>query len=696
MTVDRAERLRAAMLFALLGAVPVFLAGWLLVLQVAHAGSLAVAAGKVPLRLGPAAADAQALARERMPAPRGTVVDRHGATLAIDCEVYEVRAEVQPPARKRADASALRSWLDQLTADLAECLLRKAPPEQRADLRQRCRDNIGARLAHAFDLEHLPASGSLAKDQVPRSANILVDGDVDSLAVIEQLRQLDAERDALGLQWQRSHRRVYPDRDYTWGVVGFEESLPVQSAQQQSPSGYQRVGTFGLEAKQVLQAGAGGERVFQRDASGNGYWTGPPRPAEPPAVMQSTLDLELQKAACRELDAEARTPAAEGANKFAQWGALVLLEVASGDVLAIASYQRDAPNARSAAVAPYQNRYEPGSIVKPLMFAWALQYGGLDWNEEFDCHSAGEHHERTIDGRTIHDDHACATLTPHGIIVNSSNIGAVLVGKCLSRPQWHDYLRFYQFGMPEHRNGDKVFGTPVLGLRLEAVGSVARQIFAKMSDAGFSRNSGISLSFGYELQVTAVQMARAYLSLLSGRQRQLRICRGVELDGVQQDAPPGAQGPQVLGPAVLEAVMAAMLDVVSADEHATGRTVQARFLKEEGLDLHGLIAGKTGTSVSHTTTGAGADRVRVEVRNASFVGYVPADAPRYLAVCVLQKEGSARYYGGHYAAPPVVRLLLQAMALEQRQRSGQGPQVSASPGRSGWSGVAPEKSQAGR
>jgi len=97
-------------------------------------------------------------------------------------------------------------------------------------------------------------------------------------------------------------------------------------------------------------------------------------------------------------------------------------------------------------------------------------------------------------------------LTPHGIIVNSSNIGAVLIaarwaGSCGRLP------RLLQFG-----------SKPVLGLRQET--SPARDRLP-LGGAGqpFRRYSASSLSIGYELHVTAVQLARAYLSLLSGRQR---------------------------------------------------------------------------------------------------------------------------------------------------------------------------------
>jgi hypothetical protein len=67
----------------------------------------------------------------------------------------------------------------------------------------------------------------------------------------------------------------------------------------------------------------------------------------------------------------------------------------------------------------------------------------------------------------------------------------------------------------------------------------------------------------------------------------------------------------------------------------------------------GVIAGKTGTSVNKAT----------QVRTASFAGFAPVAAPRYLAFCVLQKDRAEGFYGGRYAAPAATRLLLHALGV---------------------------------
>jgi cell division protein FtsI (penicillin-binding protein 3) len=281
----------------------------------------------------------------------------------------------------------------------------------------------------------------------------------------------------------------------------------------------------------------------------------------------------------------------------------------------------------------------------------------------------------------VRDDHACGALASHGILVNSSNIGAVKVGSLLARNDWASYLDVYglrrslSLPMPNERQGHVASKGWLPGIK----------------EPAFKKWTGSSYSIGYEHQVNAMQMARAYLTMLSGSRRELRLVRSVTVDGNRIEQPI-VRGQREFSADTVELVRAALSEVISDDEGATGRHMVAAFRKE-GTELVGLLAGKTGTAKSRTVIkGKGT----VEVRNASFVGFMPAAAPRYLAVCVLQRDDSARFYGGSYAAPPAARLLLEAMRLEERRRLGQGPQVSATPGSSGRGLLAAETGQAGR
>jgi cell division protein FtsI (penicillin-binding protein 3) len=333
--------------------------------------------------------------------------------------------------------------------------------------------------------------------------------------------------------------------------------------------------------------------------------------------------------------------------------------------------------------------------VKPLVLAYAMEAGVLDWTHDYDCNAgSADYRDRigSVGSRVVRDDHPCGVLDAHGIIVNSSNIGAAYVGLGLTREQWRDYMRFFGFGQP--------LGTNLPGERTG--GTDPRSFDPSIPLRNFKRNSAISFSFGYELQVTAMHMARAYLRMLRGANAELRFVRGIEIDSHWYPAPsPGSDGPRMRRE-VLEAVRAAMVDVVSATPGATGQYLHARMLKETGVDLHGFVAGKTGTAASRIGIPG---RGKVEVRNASFVGLVPAEVPRWLAVCVLQKDDSARFYGSSYAAPPAVRLLLRCESMERRRQGRQEPRAlsggqtrerSGSPGDSGWGPRVPETTRAGR
>jgi cell division protein FtsI/penicillin-binding protein 2 len=688
------ELTRVRFTFGLLGAVPLFLAGWLGWVQVAQAGELE-RVGRAPLRLVPETADGQAHRSEAVPAPRGTILDRNDNTLAVDCETYEVRADLRVPAGMRKDAAKYRRWLTELVDALAVALVADPDLADRDDARKRHVQRLAKALQRELRTGDLPSSGPVPADH-PGRADVLVASDVEVLGVIEALRRVGAEKRfaTVSLHFLRSFQRAYPDRDLTHGLVGHLDTRWMRDA-----DGGEELRTFGvcgLEALAVLAPDAGSSRRFLKDGRGRPYFLAPPTAVPTPNVLHSSLDVDLQRIAVRELAAQAEAGAREGKITIPKWGSLVLVEIATGDVLAAASWHRGVTKPETASFTPYQSLFEPGSIVKPLVLAYAYEAGVLDWGHVFDCTPGGSEYRDRIAklgrAKAVRDEHDCAELSPHSILVNSSNIGAAYVGLLLAREQWRDYLRFYGFGQS-------------LGLDLPhgSIGGPNKKSFGSdVTQRSFQANSAISFSFGYELQVNTLQIARAYLRLFRGGDAELRLCRSVEIDGQRHEAPmPAATGGRRLRPEVVDAVRAAMVDVVSSDPHATGTYLHARMLKELGIDLHGVVAGKTGTAASNVPI---EKRGIVNVRNASFVGFLPVEAPRWLAVCVLQKDDSAKFYGSSYAAPPVVRLLLQCQRLDERRllrqelRDGSSGQArnTSTPGDSGWGRGAPETTSVGR
>jgi cell division protein FtsI/penicillin-binding protein 2 len=694
------ELLRVRLAFGGLALVPVFLAGWLGVVQVAQAGEIE-RPGRAALRLLPATADSQGLRYEAVPAPRGSILDRHGKLLALDCETWDVRANVTVPRAACVDVAAFRTWLATLAGDLALTLVADPDLAERGEAKQKHERRLAELLAREFRTAELPATGALPAGH-PRRADLLVQNAVDVLSVVEALQRLpevDRYR-GIAMHFLRSFRREYPERELTYGLVGH-----VATDWQAQPSGEKVLrtsGVCGLEAFAALEPERTRSRRFLNDGRGRSYFQAPLADVPTASVLHSTLDIDLQRIAVRELTVQAEKGAREGKVTNPKWAAMVLVDIASGDLLAAASWHRDAKNPQAAAFTPYQSKFEPGSIVKPLVLAYAYEAGALDWQQTFDCRPGSAEYRERIAGlgrrRPVRDDHDCTDLTPHGILMNSSNIGAAYVGLMLEREQWRDYMRFWGFGESLE-----------LQLPHETRAGTHKSSFdPKVPLRSFRANSAISFSFGYEMETTTLQIARAYLRLFRGGGAALRVCRGVELDGDWHEAPVPDGAPR-LRPEVVDGVRAAMVDVVSSDPKATGFVMHGRMLKELGIDLHGLVGGKTGTAKSVTKI----DGRAIEARNASFVGFLPAEAPRWLAVCVMQKDDHSSFYGGSYAAPPVVRLLLQCQQLEQRRllhqaaastanthspsaTGGQARAHGATPGDSGWSQTAPGTTAVGR
>ena len=541
--------------------------------------------------------------------------------LAYDRMVLEVRAEVRVPSEEAQDRAEFTA---ELASDLAFALSTDPALGTRTEIVRRLEGRIRRALA-----------GS------PRKIDFLVDSGIESAAVLDLLRAIDARRSFLFLHYNRNHVRVYPERAATAGIVGFVGEKLIDDGT--SVPVYR-----GMEALLGLRPGSKGNWTVWQDARANRYWTDDlERPARP-AVLECTLDLELQKAAHEELQ-RAVDAVTDKYESPPEWGAMCLAEVETGEVLALASF-RDGERPETAAFSPLQNLYEPGSVVKPLVFSIALRRGLLNWHQEtFDCRPSGAGGWYVPNSRRlIRDEHDCGDLDPRAILVESSNIGAVQVGLRLGREGFAEYLDTYRFaqktqlGIPGESQG---------WISADRVGGVMG-----MPQRTFWVYTAPSLSFGYETNVTPVQLLRAYLTLLSGRPRELQLYRRTAVSGRVHDVPKPPEGERFLTDAQLGLLVDAMRGVVSDEPNATGRWLFEE-LQEKGMPV---VAGKTGTSQNL----AG----QTWIRTASFAGFAPVDKPRYLAVCVLQKPGAAAFWGGRYAAPAAGRLLLRALTQSLPER----------------------------
>lgn len=409
-------------------------------------------------------------------------------------------------------------------------------------------------------------------------------------------------------------RRFYPNSNIAAHLLGF--------------TGLDPKGLEGLELeydKTIL--GRGGYLVMERDALGRGLGSGSPQiqGATRGHDLYLTLDKNLQYLAEREL--------AEGMRQTsAKAGTVVMMEPDSGKVLAMASYPEYNPNSFFRyKPSQWRNRvicdsYEPGSTFKVILMAAALNEAIISTTQKIDC----ENGKFRVGGKDIHDHKGYQQLTPAEIIKYSSNIGSAKIGKLLEREVFYRYIRDFGFGQQT--------GIDLPG---EAVGLL------RPPDKWFEVDLA-AISFGQGVSVTPIQLVTAVAAIANG---------GYLMEPYVVDKIVDSEG-QVTSksqPSVVRKVIAQ--DVAQVVSRMMETTTEDGGTATSGRVPGFRVAGKTGTAqkVDPVTGGYSADK-----RVASFVGFLPAEAPR-LVILVSLDEPKKVVYGGLVAAPVFSRIASQAM-----------------------------------
>jgi cell division protein FtsI (penicillin-binding protein 3) len=359
----------------------------------------------------------------------------------------------------------------------------------------------------------------------------------------------------------------------------------------------------GKEGTLLVARDARGRRAMSREESGRA----PVRGHE----IVLTLSRELQDIADGALrDAVARMGAAGGD--------VVILDPHTGELRALASHRTDGS---FSGVPALSEPFEPGSTLKPFFAAALLAAGRAKPEERIDT----ENGVYTLEGRTITDIHAEASMTLADVIRHSSNIGIVKFTSRLTPREQYEVLRDLGFGTPT--------GVPFPS---EAGGTLK-------TPHEWTRVSSASLAMGYEIAVTPVQLAAAYAAIANGGELlEPTIIREI------RDAAGGVRFRHERR--VIRRVM----------DEDVARTVRGMLLGavEEGTGGGaGLgsfsVAGKTGTARV-----ARGGRYAASEYTASFVGFFPAEDPQYVVLVKIDRPTGA-YYGGQTAAP-VTRAVLEA------------------------------------
>jgi cell division protein FtsI (penicillin-binding protein 3) len=412
-----------------------------------------------------------------------------------------------------------------------------------------------------------------------------------------------------GVYLLREYRRYYPAGEVAGHVVGFTT--------------IDDKGQEGLELgfDQLLNGEDGAKRVIQ-DMQGryveNVESIRAPRPGRD---LVTSIDLRIQYLAYRELKAAMQEYRAHA-------GSVIVIDVDTGEVLAMVNQPSYNPNDREQLKAGlYRNRaatdiFEPGSSIKPFIMAAALASGQYRIDSVVDT-SPGF---LKVGAKVFEDEHNLGAIDLATILAKSSNVGTAKVALSLKPEQIWSTLT-------------------ALGLGQVTGSSFPGESAGMLSNFSHWRPIGIAtMSHGYGLSVTPLQLAHAYATLGAGG-----IKRPISFERVSGRVP----GEQVIDPKVAHDMVQLMEQVVEKGGTATRASLMGY-----------RVSGKTGTAFKSIAGGYSTDKIM-----AVFAGLVPASHPKLATVVVIDEpsrdmqEMSTLAQGGTVAAPVFASVMSGALRL---------------------------------
>lgn len=409
-----------------------------------------------------------------------------------------------------------------------------------------------------------------------------------------------------GIYFQREYRRYYPEGEVTAHVLGFTD-----------------LGDQGQEGMELAYnqwlAGVPGKRQVTKNRLGDIISSvGVLRQPRPGHDLVLSIDRRIQYLAYSELKA--------GCDKFhASSGAAVVLDVQTGEILAMVNQPSYNPNNRSSESdvrdGRYRNRavtdtFEPGSTIKTFSVLTALNSGKYTPNTMINTAPGWF----TVQNHRVQDEHNNGVINVTTVLQKSSNVGIVKIILSLPSHALWNTLHLAGFGEATQVN----FPGERSGLLID------RPVWPPFALA--------TLSFGYGMSTTTLQLANAYAILAA---------HGVKYPASLLKLNEAPQGKQVFGSKEVEQVVM-MLEAV---------------LKSGGTATHGHIvgyrvAGKTGTARLVEKYGYAKHRY-----NSLFVGMAPASQPRLVVAIVLNDPKGKHFYGGETAAPIFSHIMGGALRL---------------------------------
>jgi cell division protein FtsI (penicillin-binding protein 3) len=505
--------------------------------------------------------DARSVRHIPIPAHRGLITDRNGEPLAVSTPVTTLWANGKELQAGRGRWPALAAALGQEPKAFAE------------------------RLQQNKEREFM----YLVRGLTPEKGQSVLDLKVPGVYAIEEFR------------------RFYPAGEVAAHVVGFTD--------------IDDRGREGMElAYEEWLAGVPGKRQVLKDRSGKLIKdVQVAQNAKAGKALALSIDLRLQYLAHREL----RNALLE---HDAKAGSLVMVDVKTGEVLAMVNHPTYNPNnRRNLTPAAMRNRamidvFEPGSTIKPLSMAAALETGRWKPSDIVQVGNGtlqiGRYNIRDV-SRT-----QGPALDLPGILINSSNVGMSKIAFDVGGEQLYEVFSKLGFGRDTG-----------LGFPGERVGNLPNHRQWRQAETA-------TLSYGYGLSVTAVQLAHAYAALGNGGGM-------VPLSMIRVDSTPGSM--QVVPPEVAKTLQGMLQQVIESPRGAVRAQVPGYH-----------VAGKSGTA---RKTSVGTKGYQANSYRSLFAGFAPAQNPRIAMVVVVDEPGKGAYYGGLISAPVFSRVMAGSLRL---------------------------------
>jgi len=502
-------------------------------------------------------ADSRHLRTESISAHRGTILDRNGEPLAISTPVDSIW--VNP--------NQFATAIDK-TPQLAKAL--NLNPE-----------TMMRRITRSMDKEFLYLKRHLNPSDAQRVMALKLPG----------------------INVQREYRRYYPASEVTGHLVGF--------------TNIDDEGQEGLELamNHWLEGEPGAKRVLKDRLGRSIENVESIRPPHHGKDLRASIDLRLQYLAYRTLKAAVKTHNALS-------GSIVILDIKTGEVLAMVNQPTYNPNDRSQFVAErYRNRaitdiFEPGSSIKPLIVAAALESGQYRPSSVVDTAPGFV----IVGAKKIEDSRNLGEISLTTILARSSNVGVTKLAMTLQPDQLWDTMS--NFGLGQMTSS---------GFPGESAGMLTHY-------SNWRTITQATIAYGYSVAVTPLQLAQAYAAI--GNDGFMQPVSLFAIDG-------SAKGEQVVSEDTAHAVRRMLEEVVRPGGTGTKASVDGY-----------RVAGKTGTAWKAAKGGYSEDKYI-----SIFAGLAPASDPRLATVVVIDEPSGVLYYGSDVAAPVFADVMAESLRL---------------------------------